>query len=55
MPRKMKLTEFHAFVEQAEAVLVPVEYLDLIAVSVVKNEHCIAHRVEPELLLNDRR
>ena len=53
--RKSEFTFLHSLVKQAEAVLVPVQYLDLVAVSVVENEHRVRKRVKPELLLHDRR
>ena len=53
--RKSEFTFFNSLVKQTEAVLVPVQYLDLVAVSVVENEHRVRKRVKPELLLHDRR
>ena len=53
--RKSEFTFLDSLVKQTEAVLIPVEYLDLVAVTVVKNEHRIRKRVKPELLLHDRR
>ena len=53
--RKTELPFFHSLVEQTEAVFVPVQYLDLVAVAVVKNEHRIREGIKPELLLHNRR
>ena len=53
--RKSEFTFLDSLVKQTEAVLIPVEYLDLVAVAVVKNEHRVRKRVKPELLLHDRR
>ena len=53
--RKSEFTFLDSLVKQTEAVLIPVEYLDLVAVAVVKNEHRVRKRVKPELLLHNRR
>ena len=54
MLRKAESSFFYTLVQQTKPVTVPVQYLDLVAVPVVKHEHHIRQRVKPEQLRNYR-